>query len=388
MKIRYKILLLSLPVVCLLTLGLGWLALGVLTFGSILLLFSSSMKWVGWVKRNSWLSGTLSLLGIFTIAILLRLFVFEIFTIPSSSMEDTLQPGDHIILSKLNYGPSLPRSPFEIPWLNLFFFLNQEARAKAGTEWWDYNRLEGYSSIERNDIVIFKQPHLYNMPFIKRCIGLPGEEFQMIQGQAFCNGEQINAPSTVKNLYQLWPKEEVLLRKQLDNIQVRLLGLPSRDSIWEVYLNEEKRNFLSTSPAVDSLKFKPLKPGEGIAPFPRNEKYDWSIDHFGPVHIPAKGMRIRINADNLLFYSHILREFEQVKIEEQDGRYYLNGKEIREYIFTQNYYFMLGDHRNDSEDSRFLGFIPEENIIGKASCILFSKNYEGFKWNRMLKILE
>lgn len=388
MIIRYKLFALAMPTIFLLTIGLGWLALGVVAFGLLYILFSSPLPWAKWIKRNGWLSGVLSFIGIFAVAILLRLFVFEIFSIPSSSMEDTIQPGDHIVLSKLHYGPQLPRSPFEIPWLNLFFFLNQEARAKSGVDWWEYRRWGGYSSINRNDIVVFKLPAENNQPYIKRCIGLPGEQFQMTDGQPYCEGQKVNAPMSLRNRYQLWPNDRKDAYKMLDSMQVYLPGMFNGEEVWEVSLNGKEKKLLEGSSVIDSIKAKLLKPGEGYRPFPNDEKYPWSIDYFGPLVIPEKGMRIVLDTVSFLFYKDILRDFENLPVQEQGGRYFVDGREIREHVFRQDYYFMLGDHRNDSKDSRFIGFIPEESVIGKATCILFSSGEDGLKWNRVFKMLE
>ena len=388
MKLIYKILILALPVIILMTVGLAWLALALLFGGALVLLFSSSFKWVSRIKRSSLLSGTLSLLGIFVIAIFLRVFVMEIYAIPSGSMEASLLPGDYIVMSKLNYGPSLPRSPFEIPWLNIFFFFSQEAMAKGDSPWWDYKRFGGYSYIERNDVVLFKHPYSQNTTMIKRCIGLPGDQFQMKEGQAFCNGERVESPVSLINLYQLRPANKKLAIRQLDSLKVWLPNNIYVDSVWEVFLTKPASEFLAVSPAVDAVKLKTLNRGEGRGTFPHHEDYSWSIDQFGPVQIPAKGMKIPINPKNLLFYGHILLTFEKVHIEEKEGKFYAAGKEIAHYTFTQNYYFMLGDNRNHSEDSRFMGFVPEENIIGKGTFILFSKNDQGFKWNRLLKPIQ
>lgn len=388
MKIRYKLFALALPTIFLMTIGLGWLALGLMTFGTLYILFTSPFPWVKWIKRNEWVSGVLSFIGIFVMAILLRLFVFEIFSIPSSSMEDTIQPGDHILLTKLPYGPQLPRSPFEIPWLNLFFFLNQEARAKAGVDWWEYQRWGGYSSINRNDIVVFKLPAENNQPYIKRCIGLPGEQFQMIDGETYCNGQKVAAPASLRNRYLLWPNDRRKASRMLDSLQVTLPGMFNQEEVWEVSLNGKEKKLLQESSVIDSIKAQLLRPGEGYTPFPFDDKYTWSIDYFGPIVIPAKGMKVALDTTSFLFYKDILRDFENLPVQEQDGRYFVDGREIKEHVFQQDYYFMLGDHRNDSKDSRFIGFVPEENVIGKAVFVLFSSGEDGFKWDRAFKLLD
>lgn len=388
MKTRYKVLLPVLVMVSLATVGMGWLAIGVFIFSLLYVLFSSSFLWVKWIKKQGWISGALSFLGIFAFAILLRVFVLEIFSIPSSSMEATIQPGDHIMLSKLNYGPQLPRSPFEIPWINLFFFMNQEARAKAGTDWWEYRRWGGYSAINRNDIVVFKFPAEHNQPYIKRCIGLPGEEFQISDGQTFCDGQNIISPESLQHRYQLWASDQGKLRQLLDSMKIAPSKVFFSEGAIEVLLSGKEKDHIEKSKSIDSIRVKVLNPGEGYKPFPYDERYSWSIDNFGPVVIPAKGMKIILDAENFLLYKDILRDYENMPIAEKDGKYFVNGEEVKEHVFQQHYYFMLGDNRSDSKDSRFIGFVPEENVIGKAVCVLFSSGEDGFKWGRTLKLLD
>lgn len=303
-------------------------------------------------------------------------------------MEDTIQPGDHILLTKLPYGPQLPRSPFEIPWLNLFFFLNQEARAKAGVDWWDYRRWEGYSSIKRNDIVIFKLSEENNQPYIKRCVGLPGEQFQMIDGRAFCDGQKIETPASLQNRYQLWPHDQRRTLHLLDSLQISLTGIVYKKEVWELLLNCTEKDLLERSDAINSIEPILLQLGEGDRAFPNVDEYFWSIDYFGPLVIPAKGMKIALDTGNFQFYKNILQNFENLPVYTRDGKIFADGKEINEYTFQQDYYFMLGDNRPYSKDSRFIGFIPEENIIGKAFCILFSSGKNGWEWDRTLKMLK
>ena len=143
---------------------------------------------------------------------------------------------------------------------------------------------------------------------------------------------------------------------------------------------------LVTPTSFDSVKSGRQEASQDFNVFPRNENYSWSMENFGPVKVPAKAMRIKINAENFIFYREVLHKFEGVTVSESDGRYYFNGREIFEYTFQQNYYFMLGDNRGDSKDSRYWGFLPEANILGKASYILFSTR--GFDWRRIVTPLK
>ena len=135
---------------------------------------------------NKHLKHFLLILTIFAFSIALRLFVFEIYAIPSSSMEHTLIPGDKVLVNKLLIGPRMPRSPFEIPWVNLVFMLNKDAREKIDEKWWPYRRWKGFSKIKHNDIIVFESLVKEDIIFIKRCIALPGDGFRLFQIVSCC----------------------------------------------------------------------------------------------------------------------------------------------------------------------------------------------------------
>ncbi|TKG93342.1 S26 family signal peptidase, partial [Puteibacter caeruleilacunae] len=130
-------------------LGLWWLTLGVGVLGCIYWLSRSKRRWVDWIRRKTWCWAPITLVGVFLFAIAVRVFLLEIYGIPSESMEDTLLVGDKIVVSKLNYGPRLPQSPFEIPWINVLFYFNKDARARINDKWWGYDRLTGLDGIAR-----------------------------------------------------------------------------------------------------------------------------------------------------------------------------------------------------------------------------------------------
>ena len=144
---------------------------------------------------------------IFITAILFRLFCIEIYSIPSGSMENTLLPGDKVLVNKLAYGPKLPMSPYDIPWVNLVWFLQAGASANPASVYWDYRRLPGFSAIKRGDVMVFSHP-LWggrNNFFIKRCMALPGDTLEITDGRVKINGQSLPEPACTKKVYEFWP---------------------------------------------------------------------------------------------------------------------------------------------------------------------------------------
>jgi len=160
------------------------------------------------------------LTGVIILAVCLRIFVFEIYTIPSGSMVNTLFPGDKVVVCKLNYGAKLPRSPFEIPWLNVLFYLNKKARAKTDTTWWKYRRLPGFSEIHRDDIFVFQFPGNINEAFIKRCIALPGDTLRISSYDVYINNRLQPLPVESKQLYSVWYNNIERLNTVIDSLNI------------------------------------------------------------------------------------------------------------------------------------------------------------------------
>ncbi len=389
MKNRAKILAMLSLALFVALMGLLWLAAGLFLLAGLYAVFSYG-KLAKWIEKNTFLTNSGTFAGIFVLAIAIRVFVLEIYSIPSASMEDTLIPGDKVIVSKLNYGPQLPRSPFEIPWVNLFFYITKEAKADPGVPWWHYQRLEGFSEIDRGDIIVFDAPANPDDFYIKRCVGLPGEMLEIKNGQVLNNKQAYLSPATVKHLYEVTYNNRQDMNHLLDSLHLQAEGIDpmgtqfGKDEVG-IMLNELEKEKLYSYDFIDSIQLK-IQPSDTIAvTFPGNENFLWTIDNFGPLQVPAKGLTISLNQDNFILYAAVLKQYEHAHITERRGKYYLHEKEISEYTFRQNYYFMMGDNRNNSQDSRFWGFVPEENVVGKAVCVLYSAHDDGFRWKRLFK---
>ena len=376
----------------LITLGLYWLVIG-LSLGYILYrLYISETSLFLRIRKNS-ASHTLVLVTfILAISIFIRLFFFEIFSIPSSSMENTLFKGDKVLVSKLHYGPKLPGSPFEIPLINILWYLQAQANTNVDSIWWNYKRLSGFSTVKHNDIFVFRHPlaDKKNNFFIKRCTGLPGDTFQIINSVVFVNRNALSIPELVRQKCRLKIKDWQEFQKQTDSLKIENAGINSKHSLQytELILTEIQRKQISNFESIDSIHIL-ISPDDSLQwVYPKQRSFRWTIDNYGPVVIPSKGFTISLDNRNFQLYRRTIELLEKTKIKEVKGSYYLNDKKISTYTFRSNYYFMMGDKRWDSNDSRYWGFVPEENIIGKGTIVLFSyNNEEGFNWTRLLHLI-
>lgn len=443
-------------------------------------------------------------------ASIIRMFFFEAYTIPTSSMEKSLLVGDFLFVSKVAYGPRVPNTPIAFP---LVHHTIPILNTKSYLEWLklDYYRFPGFGKVERGDAVVFNFPdgdtlsttyqsadsyyslirkygreRVWNSPqefgdiitrpvdkrenFIKRCIGLPGEKLSIIDQVVYINGKTIETPENYQVTYKIVTQNgNTLNEDELLNI-----GVSKEDMEWMYlshYINLTKTQIegLSNTPYVvnvtpikkDNLtytsivestfkipckvifhpeisdkasvlkmfgvddkeisslsnyptlplstelvaKIKKFPFVTSITPvitmrgykekqlFPYVENLNWNVDNYGPILIPKKGLIIELNSNNLAYYKRAITAFEKNTLEERNGKYYINGKETKSYTFKMDYYWMMGDNRHNSADSRFWGFVPEDHVVGKASFVWLSLNKDlgGLKrirWDKLFRIIK
>lgn len=384
---KHKFITLSSIFIFIALLSLYWLALGLLVVGGLYLLFQSNINLAIGYRKRGWLYGTTTLVSVVLLAIGMRVFMLDIYTIPSSSMEGSLLTGDKIFVSKLQYGPRLPESPFEIPWLNLFFYMNKEARARIDDKWWEYERYNGFSEIKRNDVVVFNHPTEAKQFYIKRCIGLPGNRIRIKNGIVYSDMKPVQDPPTAKYLYQIRFNDKKRFEKLIDSLALES-GATEEPLHASIALSKQEYNSLKGASCITSISLDEFPINAFIDGRAGSKAFSWTTNNWGAVWIPQKGKNILLTPENLRVYHTILEKFEKVAIHNVGNEFWLKGTKITRYRFKQNYYFMMGDNRHNSIDSRYWGFIPEQNIVGKAVVVLYSINNDKFCWKRLLKRVE
>ncbi len=335
------------------------------------------------------LKGCFLFLFVFMISIGIKLFVADIYRIPSGSMENTLFPEDVIMVNKLVYGPKLPQSPFEISWVNLLFYLNDRARASIIKEqWWPYKRLKGSRAIEQGDVLVYQTSRTFFV--VKRCVAVAGDTLVINKGEVYTNGEKYTSPSTVKNRYRLQVDNKRKIYRQMDSLGVRATVYPDNKVVGalKATLSNAEKDKLKTLTGVKALTrvLDTFDVKKKLFAMPENAQ--WTLDNIGPFIVPKKGMKIYLNKINYELYKKVLRKHEKVTFTKVDDDYHINGKKESDYTFRQDYYFVMGDNRKGSMDSRYFGVKPESIIVGRVQCVLFS-NYQGeFQWGRFFKKMD
>lgn len=428
----------------------GWLLIGLPLVADIFL--THYIPWGAWKRsRNPQVRNVLEWVDDILFALVavyfINLFVFQNYQIPSSSLEKSLLVGDYLFVSKLSYGPRVPNTPLSFPLVqNTLPFFN----SKSYLDWplWDYKRVKGLGKVKRNDIVVFnfpagdtvalkvQNPDFYNLVedygreaielnkadfgeivyrpvdkrenYVKRCIGMPGDTFEVRNNQVYIDGVAGVNPAKIQFNYFVETNGGMLSEDQF-----RLLDVSKADrtltsdatvlSFLGIQPNENRQfnpvyHLPLTPEALEKAKKLSIVKSITIEPdawagstYPVGYKTGWTRDNFGPLWIPAKGATIPLTARNLALYARCIRNYENNTLEVKDGKAYINGKPETDYTFKYDYYWMMGDNRHNSADSRSWGFVPEDHIVGKPIMIWLSLDKDrslmdgGIRWNRLFR---
>jgi len=337
-------------------------------------------------------------------ATIIRWLLIEAFTIPTPSMERSLLVGDFLFVSKVHYGARTPKTPLQVPLTHQKIWGTD---IPSYVDWIQLPqfRLPGFSDIENGDVVVFNWPVEEQYPtdlktnYIKRCIAIPGDELKIVDKQIFINGEPFADPPNVQYSYEVYASE-VIQDRVFRNLGINVDEIRTGNSgkYYIIFTNEEKAKKLEQYDFVIEVKQQNFELGQGSERiFPKDPQYNWSIDNFGPLYIPAAGETVKIDKASLPLYEYAILNYEgldNARIE--NGKLYIDENAVSEYTFRQDYYFMMGDNRHDSEDSRVWGFVPQDHVLGKGLLIWwsFDKDPESgniftrVRWERIFNLIE
>ncbi|HEY5327872.1 MAG TPA: signal peptidase I [Mucilaginibacter sp.] len=339
-------------------------------------------------------------------ATLIRTFFIEAYVIPTPSMERSLLVGDFLFVSKVNYGARTPMTPIAFP------FAHHTMPVLGTKAYWDglevpYYRLPGFTNVKKNDVVVFNYPQdtINNRPvdkrenYIKRCQGTAGDTLSVVEGQVYVNGKAMPNPPGEQMEYSYKTTGEDMNPAVMDELHAtQYEGRPylamtqASANIFKGY-----SNIKSFMPAI-ARKGIP-DPQNPVFPHvfpihvmltPQIPDYKWNVDNFGPIIIPKKGWTVKLDSMTFPLYERAIEVYENNKVQVVNGVILINGKKTNTYTFKMDYYWMMGDNRHDSEDSRFWGFVPIDHIVGKALFIWMSWDdnasfFSKIRWSRLLR---
>lgn len=273
--------------------------------------------------------------------IITRVFIFQVCRVPTASMRNRLLEGDYIYVNKLAYGSRLPITPLSVRFGNEHFYL----------DWLHlpFYRLPGYSKVALNNIVVFNLPTDNDeLPvdekkeYVKRCMGLPGDTITIRRGNVVINGRAVEEAGTVLKWYSLPGKSPGLFitAQQVDSFKQQ-----------HVTIFQQHIPATSYSPSM----------------YPYASQIKWNADSLGPLHIPKRGQSMRLTQTNLLLYQRLIEVYERKTLSFRNDSVFVNGAYASDYTFDMDYYYMMGDNRYNSIDSRYWGLVPEDHIIGKVA---------------------
>jgi signal peptidase I len=421
---------------------------------------SKKVNWTFWKKPGQKPSKLIEWVDALIFAViaasLIRLFIIEAYTIPTSSMEKTLLAGDYLFVSKVSYGPKMPNTPLSFPFAHNTLPLTSTTKSYVDWVKWPYKRLEGFGKVKRNDIVVFNFPagdsvimqmqdkNYYSIlrqyarefknrdinngrevksfaaykdqareairdqydvtthpvdrrtNYIKRCVAIPGDSLRIEHGQVYINGnEQPHFEDMQYNYYVKTNGTKInsVLLERMDINRNDIRYIPS-SSLYQMPLTSENLGKIKAfTNVVNVRKYENTSPGSSNhIIFPHHKNFDWTEDNFGPLYVPEKGKTIQLTLNNLPLYERVISTHERNNLEVRDSTIYINGEATNEYTFKMDYYFMMGDNRHNSADSRYWGFVPENHVVGEAVFIWLSIDKYGrfldkIRWDRLFNVI-
>ena len=407
-------------------LGNYWWLFGLIVIFDIFI--TKKVHWNFWKKRykegekhsaaNDWLDAVIFAVIVVTF---INIFWFRAFKIPSSSMESTLYTGDHLFVDNLTYGPRVPQTPLTIPFTHNVFF-GHESYSKLIQK--PYRRLKGFREVRKGDIVVFGFPNgdtvlvrdrvsdyhmlvrMYGRErvnamgpiivrptdkkdhYVKRCVATPGDTLEVRDGLVWINGEQQNVWPGVQLTYSVTTAGTALNNRVLSKLGLNMGELfydPSLPGYPAMPLTAEMLEKVKGLPGVESVELNvETEPWDCREIFPFTTDTGWSRDQFGPLWIPSKGSTVKLTDENLPMYERIISVYENADLADALSK--------GEYTFKQDYYFMMGDNRHNSLDSRYWGFVPEDHIVGRPVVVWLStakgqRFPNNIRWSRFLKFV-